>query len=91
MTLRKYGHRTFSQTCYSSLSNMISLFMGSIITPNHGPASGGAKLNIEGTGFMLGARVMVGERAGTTMVKDDMTIEAVAPPNAPGACSRACP
>jgi hypothetical protein len=54
------------------------------ITPDHGTSAGGTKLIIEGTGFLQGARVMVGERAGTTMVKDDMTIEAVTPPNPPG-------
>jgi len=54
------------------------------ITPDFGAASGGTRLIIEGTGFLQGARVMVGERVGTTMVKDDMTIEAVTPPNRPG-------
>jgi N-acetylneuraminic acid mutarotase len=54
------------------------------ITPDHGTSAGGTRLTIEGTGFLQGARVMVGERAGTTMVKDDMAIEAVTPPNRPG-------
>gem|GEM_PF-642041 len=54
------------------------------ITPDHGTSAGGTKLTIEGTGFLQGARVVVGERGGTTMVKDDMTIEAVTPPNRPG-------
>jgi len=54
------------------------------ITPDHGTAGGGTKLTIEGTGFLHGARVVVGQRVGTTMVKDDMTIEAVTPPNPPG-------
>jgi N-acetylneuraminic acid mutarotase len=54
------------------------------ITPDHGTSSGGTKLTIEGTGFLQGARVMIGERVGTTMVKDDETIEAVTPPNPPG-------
>jgi hypothetical protein len=54
------------------------------ITPDYGTAAGGTKLTIEGTGFLQGARVAIGERAGTTMVRDDMTIEAVTPPNPPG-------
>jgi hypothetical protein len=54
------------------------------ITPDHGTAAGGTKLTIEGTGFLQGARVMIGNRVGTTMVKDGMTIEAVTPPNPPG-------
>jgi len=54
------------------------------LIPNHGPSSGGATITIEGTGFLLGARVVIGERAATTMVRDDMTIEAVAPPNPQG-------
>jgi N-acetylneuraminic acid mutarotase len=54
------------------------------ITPDHGTSAGGTKLTIEGTGFLQGARVMIGERVGTTMVKDDETIEAVTPPNPPG-------
>ena len=54
------------------------------LIPNHGPSSGGATITIEGTGFLLGARVVIGEKATTTMVRDDMTIEAVAPPNPQG-------
>ncbi len=54
------------------------------LIPNHGPSSGGATITIEGTGFLLGARVAIGERPATTMVIDDMTIEAVAPPNPQG-------
>jgi len=54
------------------------------LIPNHGPSSGGATITVEGTGFLLGARVVIGERPATTMVRDDMTIEAVAPPNPQG-------
>jgi hypothetical protein len=54
------------------------------LIPNHGPSSGGATITIEGSGFLLGARVVIGEKAATTMVRDDMTIEAVAPPNPQG-------
>jgi N-acetylneuraminic acid mutarotase len=54
------------------------------LIPNHGPSSGGATITVEGTGFLLGARVVIGEKAATTMVRDDMTIEAVAPPNPQG-------
>ncbi len=54
------------------------------ISPNHGPASGGTKLLIKGTGFLQRAKVFVGKRAGTTEVKDDSTIEAVTPSNPPG-------
>jgi N-acetylneuraminic acid mutarotase len=54
------------------------------LIPNHGPSSGGATITVEGTGFLLGARVMIGEKPATTMVRDDMTIEAVAPPNPQG-------
>ncbi len=54
------------------------------LIPNHGPSSGGATITVEGTGFLLGARVVIGQRPATTMVRDDMTIEAVAPPNPQG-------
>jgi N-acetylneuraminic acid mutarotase len=54
------------------------------LIPDHGPSSGGATITVEGSGFLLGARVVIGEKATTTMVRDDMTIEAVAPPNPQG-------
>jgi N-acetylneuraminic acid mutarotase len=54
------------------------------LIPNHGPSSGGSTITVEGSGFLLGARVVIGERPATTMVRDDMTIEAVAPPNPQG-------
>jgi len=50
------------------------------IDPNYGRSTGGARMAIEGTGFLQGARVMIGDRAATTMVRDDVSIEAVAPP-----------
>jgi len=37
-------------------------------------------MSIEGTGFLQGARIMIGDRAATTMIRDDVSIEAVAPP-----------
>jgi hypothetical protein len=54
------------------------------ISPNYGMASGGTKVIIRGTDFLLGARVLIGKRSATTEVKDDMTIEAVTPPNPQG-------
>jgi len=54
------------------------------INPNFGSSSGGAKIVIEGTGFLQGVRVMIGERYATAQLKDDMTIEAVTPPNRRG-------
>ena len=63
---------------YNPLPTIIS------ITPNYGSSSGGTKIIIEGTGFLQGAQVMIGDRAATTQVKDDTTIEATAPSNPQG-------
>jgi hypothetical protein len=54
------------------------------ISPSYGAASGGTKVIIRGMGFILGAKVLIGKRPATTEVKDDMTIEAVTPPNPQG-------
>ena len=54
------------------------------ISPDHGPASGGTKLLIRGTGFLQGAKIIIGRRAATTEVIDDSTIEAVTPANPQG-------
>jgi len=54
------------------------------VSPNHGPASGGTKIIIRGTGFLQGAKVIVGKRPGTAQVQDDTTIEAVTPKNPQG-------
>jgi hypothetical protein len=54
------------------------------ISPNYGTASGGTKVLIKGTGFLQGARVVIGKRAATTEVKEDTTIEAVTPANPQG-------
>ena len=54
------------------------------ISPNHGSTSGGTKLLIEGTGFLQGAKVVIGKRAATTEVKSDSMIEAVVPANPQG-------
>ena len=63
---------------YNPLPTIVS------ITPNYGSSSGGTKIIIEGTGFLQGAQVMIGDRAATTQVKDDTTIEATAPSNPQG-------
>ncbi|MFC1712830.1 IPT/TIG domain-containing protein [Candidatus Poribacteria bacterium] len=49
------------------------------ITPNYGSSAGGAKIIVEGTGFMQGANVVIGELPATTQVRDNTTIEAVTP------------
>jgi hypothetical protein len=54
------------------------------ISPNNGPSSGGTKVLINGTGFLQGARVIIGKRAATTELKDESTIEAVTPANPQG-------
>jgi len=54
------------------------------VSPNHGPSSGGTKLLIEGTGFLPGAKVIIGKRPATTEMKDESTIEAVTPKNPQG-------
>jgi len=54
------------------------------ISPNHGPTSGGTKLLIEGTGFLPGAKVIIGERSATTEVQSNSMIEAVVPANPQG-------
>jgi len=63
---------------YNLLPTIIS------ITPNYGPASGGAKVIIQGTGFLQGARVVIGKRSATTQWLDETAIEAVAPANPQG-------
>ena len=63
---------------YNPLPTIIS------ITPNYGSSAGGTKIIIEGTGFLQGARVAIGERAATTQVEDDTTIQAVTPSNPQG-------
>jgi len=54
------------------------------VSPDHGPASGGAKIIVRGAGFMQGAKVIIGKRAATTEILDDSTIEAVTPANPQG-------
>jgi len=54
------------------------------VSPNHGPSSGGTKLLIEGTGFLQGAKIIVGRHPATTEVKDGSTIEVVTPANPQG-------
>ncbi|MBM3235315.1 hypothetical protein FJZ31_03340 [Candidatus Poribacteria bacterium] len=54
------------------------------ISPTNGPASGGTKVIITGTGFLLGARVIIGKRAATTELRDETTLEAVMPANPQG-------
>ena len=54
------------------------------VSPDHGPTSGGTKIIITGTGFLQGAKVIIGKRPATAEMKDDTTIEAVTPPNPPG-------
>ena len=56
----------------------------SSITPNYGSSAGGTKIIIEGTGFLQGATVTIGDLPATTQVKSDTTIEAVTPPLKPG-------
>jgi hypothetical protein len=54
------------------------------ISPNHGPSSGGTKIIVRGTGFLPGAKVVIGKRPATTEVLNDATIEAVTPANPQG-------
>jgi len=54
------------------------------VSPNHGPASGGTKIIVRGTGFLQDAKVIIGKRAATTEVLDGFTIEAVTPKNPQG-------
>jgi hypothetical protein len=55
------------------------------IQPNNGPSSGGTKLLITGSGFLPGARVMVGySESSSVIVKDEGTIEAITPSGKPG-------
>jgi len=54
------------------------------VSPDHGPASGGTKILIRGTGFLQGAKVIIGKRTATTEVVDESTIEAVTPANPQG-------
>jgi len=54
------------------------------VSPNHGPASGGTKIIVRGTGFRQDAKVIIGKRTATTEVLDETTIEAVTPKNPQG-------
>ena len=54
------------------------------VSPNHGPASGGTKIIVRGTGFRQDAKVIIGKHAATTEVLDESTIEAVTPANPQG-------
>jgi N-acetylneuraminic acid mutarotase len=55
------------------------------IQPNNGPSSGGTKVLIKGSGFLPGAKVMVGfYDALSVVVKDEGTIEVITPPGQPG-------
>jgi len=54
------------------------------VSPNHGPASGGTKITVRGTGFLQGAKIVIGKRAATTEFLDGFTIEAVTPKNPQG-------
>jgi len=54
------------------------------ISPNNGPASGGTKILITGTGFLLGVKVVIGKRPAMAEWRDETTIEAVTPPNPQG-------
>ncbi len=54
------------------------------ITPNYGSSSGGTKIAIEGTGFLPGVKLMIGEKYATTQFRDSETIEAITPPNEQG-------
>jgi len=49
------------------------------INPNYGSSTGGTKIIVEGTGFLQGGTVMIGELPATTQVKSDTTIEATSP------------
>ena len=54
------------------------------ISPGYGPTDGGTRVVIRGRHFLPDAQVVVGVRPATTVVKDDMTIEAITPPNPQG-------
>jgi len=54
------------------------------VLPDHGPTSGGTKIIIRGTGFLQGAKVIVGKSPATAEFGDNSTIEAVTPKNPQG-------
>ena len=54
------------------------------ISPSYGLTTGGTIIAIEGTGFLLGARVFIGNSTATTEFKNQSSLEAVTPPNLPG-------
>ena len=54
------------------------------ISPSYGLTAGGTIIAIEGTGFLPGARVFIGNSAATTEFKNQSSLEAVTPPNLPG-------
>jgi hypothetical protein len=54
------------------------------VSPDYGSSSGGTKIIITGTGFLPGAKVIVGKSTATAQMTDESTIEAVTPQNPPG-------
>ena len=54
------------------------------ISPSYGLTTGGTIITIEGTGFLPGTKVFIGNSAATTEFKNQSRLEAVTPPNPPG-------
>ena len=54
------------------------------ITPSYGLATGGTVITIAGTGFLPGAKVLIGKSPATTEFKNQSSLKAVTPPNSPG-------
>ncbi len=66
----------------------VPLSIGSV-TPQVGPAAGGAKLTIRGSGFLSGAAVTIGGVAAATALVDSDTLQVVAPSLSTGPASMA--
>ena len=63
---------------YNEMPKIMSLSV------NHGPTSGGTKVIINGSGFLPGAQVLIGESVATSTVKGTNTIEAFTPKTTQG-------
>lgn len=63
--------------------NSVPLSIGSV-TPNIGPAAGGAQFAVRGSGFQSGTEVTIGGVAAITTFVDQDTLQVIAPPLSTG-------
>ena len=77
------GLETGGGTVFRLILGPASLDVTSI-SPASGPSSGGTPTNIAGTGFVAGARVMIGDSPANASVGSSSAVNALAPALSPG-------